>query len=115
MSVSSGTLSETPNLTTRSAQQRDPALLLRKHQAHARLPQDPQGRPLLAPYPAPFADRCTVTQALYSSDVLSDQAIIYWHGKGAKPQAKATFLASAEPLVNFLKAQEDDESDDDDE
>ncbi|KAK4694633.1 hypothetical protein P7C70_g8702, partial [Phenoliferia sp. Uapishka_3] len=55
-----------------------------------------------------------ILKSLYSKDVLSDQAIIYWHGKGAKPQAKATFLASAEPLVNFLKEQEE-ESDEDEE
>lgn len=47
--------------------------------------------------------------------MLSDQAIIYWHNKGAKPQAKATFLASAEPLVNFLKAQEEEDESDDEE
>ncbi|KAL8292272.1 hypothetical protein RQP46_001738 [Phenoliferia psychrophenolica] len=53
-------------------------------------------------------------QAYYSADVLSDQAIVYWHGKGAKPQGKATFLASSEPLVNFLKAQEEESDEEED-
>ncbi|KAK4051371.1 hypothetical protein OIV83_002855 [Microbotryomycetes sp. JL201] len=56
-----------------------------------------------------------ILKVLYSKDVLSDQAIIYWHGKGAKPQAKQHFLTAALPLVNFLRAQEDDSDDDDDE
>ncbi|KAK4057203.1 hypothetical protein OIO90_001698 [Microbotryomycetes sp. JL221] len=56
-----------------------------------------------------------ILKVLYSQDVLSDQAIIYWHSKGAKPQAKQHFLSAAEPLVKFLKEQEDDSDEDDDE
>ncbi|KAM0789254.1 hypothetical protein ACM66B_000097 [Microbotryomycetes sp. NB124-2] len=56
-----------------------------------------------------------ILKVLYSKDVLSDQAIIYWHGKGAKPQAKQHFLTAAQPLVKFLQEQEDDSDDDDDE
>lgn len=51
-------------------------------------------------------------QVLYSTDVLSDQAIIYWHAKGAKTQGKSHFLAATAPLVNFLKEQEESEEDD---
>lgn len=56
---------------------------------------------------------CATRQVLYSQDVISDQAIIYWHAKGAKPQAKQNFLKAAEPLVNFLKEQDDDDESDD--
>ncbi|KAM0748902.1 ARM repeat-containing protein [Meredithblackwellia eburnea MCA 4105] len=52
-----------------------------------------------------------ILKNLYSADVVSDQAIIYWHGKGSKPQGRATFLASSQPLVTFLQEQEDEESD----
>ena len=38
-------------------------------------------------------------QVLYNSDVVSDQAIIYWHNKGAKPQGKQHFLKATEALV----------------
>lgn len=52
-------------------------------------------------------------QVLYSTDVLSDQAIIYWHSKGAKTQGKQHFLTATTPLVNFLKEQEESEEEDD--
>ena len=48
-------------------------------------------------------------QVLYSKDVLSDQAIIYWHGKGSRAEARAHFLKAADPLVAFLKDQEESE------
>jgi hypothetical protein len=51
-------------------------------------------------------------QVLYSKDVLSDQSIIYWHGKGSKPQGRQSFLTSTDPLVTFLKEQEDEEDSD---
>lgn len=38
-------------------------------------------------------------QVLYNKDCISDQAIIYWHQKGAKPQGKQHFLAATAPLV----------------
>jgi hypothetical protein len=53
-----------------------------------------------------------ILKVLYSTDVLSDQSIIYWHSKGAKPQAKAQFLKAAEPLVKFLQEQDDEDDDD---
>jgi len=38
-------------------------------------------------------------QILYNKDCVSDQAIIYWYQKGAKPNGKQHFLKAAEPLV----------------
>jgi len=52
---------------------------------------------------------------LYGADVLSDEAIIYWHSKGSKLQARQYFLKLAEPLVNFLKSQEDEDEDEENE
>jgi hypothetical protein len=42
---------------------------------------------------------------------VSDQAVIYWHQKGAKPQGKQHFLKVTEALVKFLEEQESDEDD----
>ncbi|ORY42133.1 hypothetical protein BCR35DRAFT_311290 [Leucosporidium creatinivorum] len=56
-----------------------------------------------------------ILKVLYSTDVLSDQAIIYWHAKGAKTQGKQHFLNATTPLVNFLKEQEDSDEEEDDE
>lgn len=50
-----------------------------------------------------------ILKVLYNKDCISDQAIIYWHQKGAKPQGKQHFLKSAEPLVKFLQEQEESE------
>ena len=38
-------------------------------------------------------------KVLYNSDCVSDQAIIYWHAKGAKPQGKQHFLKATDALV----------------
>jgi hypothetical protein len=40
-----------------------------------------------------------LTQVLYNTDCISDQAIIYWATKGAKPQGKQHFIKATEPLV----------------
>lgn len=40
-----------------------------------------------------------ILKVLYNKDVISDQAILYWAQKGAKPQGKAQFLKATEPLV----------------
>ncbi|EJD37527.1 ARM repeat-containing protein [Auricularia subglabra TFB-10046 SS5] len=53
-----------------------------------------------------------ILKVLYNTDCISDQAIIYWYQKGAKPQGKQHFLAATELLVKYLEAQE---SEDDDE
>ena len=41
----------------------------------------------------------SIVKVLYNSDCISDQAIIYWHQKGAKPQGKQHFLKATESLV----------------
>jgi hypothetical protein len=38
-------------------------------------------------------------KVLYNQDCVSDQAIIYWHAKGAKSQGKQHFLKATEALV----------------
>lgn len=38
-------------------------------------------------------------KVLYNTDCISDQAIIYWHQKGAKPNGKQHFLKATEGLV----------------
>ncbi|CAE6527480.1 unnamed protein product [Rhizoctonia solani] len=48
-----------------------------------------------------------ILKVLYNKDCVSDQAIIYWFQKGAKPQGKQHFLKASEPLVKFLQSQED--------
>jgi len=53
-----------------------------------------------------------ILKNLYSADVLSDQAILYWASKGAKPQGKDAFLKQAAPLVKFLSELEEEDSDD---
>ncbi|KAF9805674.1 hypothetical protein IEO21_08970 [Rhodonia placenta] len=50
-----------------------------------------------------------ILKVLYNEDCISDQAIIYWHQKGAKPQGKQHFLQAAAPLVKFLQEQDDSE------
>ncbi|EIW63552.1 eukaryotic translation initiation factor 5C [Trametes versicolor FP-101664 SS1] len=50
-----------------------------------------------------------ILKVLYNKDCISDQAIIYWHQKGSKPQGRQHFLQSAAPLVKFLQEQESDD------
>lgn len=50
-----------------------------------------------------------ILKELYAHDVVSDQAVLYWHSKGSKPQARQHFLKSTEPLVKFLQEQEDED------
>ena len=42
------------------------------------------------------------SQVLYNKDCVSDQAIIYWHQKGSKPQGRQHFLKATEGLVKVL-------------
>ena len=54
--------------------------------------------------PDRYSNRCRLTnllseQVLYNKDCISDQAIIYWHQKGSKPQGRQHFLQAAQPLV----------------
>ena len=53
-----------------------------------------------------------ILKVLYNADVLSDQAILYWAQKGAKPQGKQHFLKLADPLVKFIASQASDDDDD---
>ncbi|KAK4684057.1 hypothetical protein P7C73_g6150, partial [Tremellales sp. Uapishka_1] len=48
-------------------------------------------------------------KVFYNTDCVSDQAIIYWAQKGAKPNGKQHFLKATEALVKFLEEQESDE------
>ncbi|KII92406.1 hypothetical protein PLICRDRAFT_37184 [Plicaturopsis crispa FD-325 SS-3] len=52
-----------------------------------------------------------ILKVLYNKDCISDQAIIYWHQKGSKPQGRQHFLKATEPLVKFLQEQEDSDED----
>ncbi|PIL36250.1 hypothetical protein GSI_01912 [Ganoderma sinense ZZ0214-1] len=52
-----------------------------------------------------------VLKVLYNKDCITDQAIIYWHSKGSKPQGRQHFLQAAQPLVKFLQEQESDDED----
>ncbi|KAJ2922739.1 hypothetical protein H1R20_g14351, partial [Candolleomyces eurysporus] len=50
-----------------------------------------------------------ILKVLYNQDCVSDQAIIYWHQKGSKPQGRQHFLKATEALVKFLQEQESDD------
>lgn len=52
-----------------------------------------------------------ILKVLYNKDCISDQAIIYWHQKGSKPQGRQHFLKGTEPLVKFLQEQESSDED----
>ena len=41
----------------------------------------------------------SLSQVLYNKDCISDQAIIYWHQKGSKPQGRQHFLNATQSLV----------------
>ncbi|EPQ57028.1 ARM repeat-containing protein [Gloeophyllum trabeum ATCC 11539] len=53
-----------------------------------------------------------ILKVLYNKDCISDQAIIYWHQKGSKPQGRQHFLTATEALVKYLQEQESEEEDD---
>ncbi|KAH8828436.1 armadillo-type protein [Flagelloscypha sp. PMI_526] len=52
-----------------------------------------------------------ILKVLYNTDCISDQAIIYWHQKGSKPQGRQHFLNATASLVKFLQEQDSDEED----
>ncbi|PCH43438.1 eukaryotic translation initiation factor 5C [Wolfiporia cocos MD-104 SS10] len=56
-----------------------------------------------------------ILKVLYNKDCISDQAIIYWHQKGAKPQGKQHFLQATQALVKFLQEQDDSEEEEEEE
>ncbi|KAI8838609.1 armadillo-type protein [Chytridium lagenaria] len=57
----------------------------------------------------------TIASSLYKHDVLSEAAILYWFEKGAQAQGKAMFVKQMEPFVEWLKAQEEESEEEDDE
>jgi hypothetical protein len=60
-------------------------------------------RPLAdASYVKRLMDHRRSLQVLYNKDCVSDQAIIYWHQKGSKPQGRQHFLKATEGLVKVL-------------
>ncbi|KAI0087999.1 eukaryotic translation initiation factor 5C [Irpex rosettiformis] len=56
-----------------------------------------------------------ILKVLYNKDCISDQAIIYWHQKGAKAQGKQHFLNATQALVKFLQEQDDSDEEEDEE
>ncbi|KAG1900582.1 armadillo-type protein [Suillus fuscotomentosus] len=44
-----------------------------------------------------------ILKVLYNKDCVSDQAIIYWHQKGSKPQGRQHFLKATEGLVKVCQ------------
>ncbi|EAU91654.2 basic leucine zipper and W2 domain-containing protein 2 [Coprinopsis cinerea okayama7 len=55
-----------------------------------------------------------ILKVLYNKDVVSDQAIIYWHQKGSRPQGRQHFLKATEALVKFLQEQEEESEEEED-
>ncbi|KAJ1797935.1 hypothetical protein LPJ59_002823 [Coemansia sp. RSA 2399] len=55
-----------------------------------------------------------IVYELYSADVLSDSAIIFWASKGANPEGKAVFLEQTRSLVRKLETMASDEEEDSD-
>ena len=49
-----------------------------------------------------------IDRTRYGANVNS---FMVWHAKGSKPQGRQHFLKSTEPLVKFLKEQQEEESD----
>ncbi|KZO98812.1 ARM repeat-containing protein [Calocera viscosa TUFC12733] len=56
-----------------------------------------------------------ILKVLYNKDCISDQAVIYWHQKGSKPQGRQHFLKVTEALVKFLNDQDEEEDEEDEE
>ncbi|KAJ1974271.1 hypothetical protein H4R35_003694 [Dimargaris xerosporica] len=54
-----------------------------------------------------------IVQIMYNEDVLSDNAILFWYAKGAKPQGKAIFIKQMAPFVDFLENATSEDEDDD--
>ncbi|KAI8872558.1 hypothetical protein GQ42DRAFT_161199 [Ramicandelaber brevisporus] len=53
-----------------------------------------------------------IVQLLYKHDVVSGDAILFWHSKGAKPQGKAQLTKALDKFVEYLEEDSDDEDDD---
>ncbi|KAI8920162.1 armadillo-type protein [Powellomyces hirtus] len=57
----------------------------------------------------------TIVKCLYDEDVVSESAILYWFEKGAGQQGKTLFQKQLEPLVQWLKSQDDEDSEEEEE
>jgi hypothetical protein len=73
------------------------SVLLRRHAYHQGVPADSQS--MFFQFMNIERTKSALLQVLYNKDCISDQAIIYWHQKGSKPQGRQHFLKSTEPLV----------------
>ncbi|KAI8826630.1 armadillo-type protein [Fimicolochytrium jonesii] len=51
----------------------------------------------------------SIIKGLYDEDAVSESAIVYWYEKGAGAQGKTLFVKQMEPFVAWLKSQEDEE------
>ncbi|KAJ3299180.1 hypothetical protein HK104_009784 [Borealophlyctis nickersoniae] len=56
-----------------------------------------------------------IVSNLYKHDVVSESAILYWAEKGAAQQGKTIFMKQMEPFIAWLKEQEDESEEEDDE
>ncbi|PWA02300.1 hypothetical protein BB558_001573 [Smittium angustum] len=56
-----------------------------------------------------------IVRILYTEDVLSHDAIIFWYSKGALPQGKSTFMKQMERFVVHLQSLDSESEDEDDE
>jgi len=74
-------------------------VLLRGHADHEGVPADLEGPSQLIVASRKTPERRHSLQVLYNKDCVSDQAIIYWHQKGSKPQGRQHFLKATEGLV----------------
>ena len=79
--------------------QHGPDVLLRGHADHEGVPADLEGPSQLIVAGKKTPGRRHSLQVLYNKDCVSDQAIIYWHQKGSKPQGRQHFLKATEGLV----------------
>ncbi|OMJ17540.1 Basic leucine zipper and W2 domain-containing protein 1-A [Smittium culicis] len=55
-----------------------------------------------------------IVRILYTEDVLSHDAIVFWATKGALPQGKSTFLKQMEKFIAYLDSIEEEDSDESD-
>lgn len=59
-----------------------------------------------------FAD---VVKALYSSDLVGEDAVQHWYKKGSHPKGRNVFLKDLEPFIKWLDEASEEDGDDDDE
>lgn len=52
-----------------------------------------------------------IVRTLYDGDVLAEDTILYWYGKGQNPKGRQIFLRDMEPFVRWLEEAEEEEED----